>query len=119
LGVTGSEVNLAIAEANNLDTQMGAYIDEVVPNGPADKAGLRGSTDIRQIRGLEVDAGGDVIVELDGKPIPDFDTLLTEILKRKPGDTVRLVVLREGERREVDLTLEPRPDDFEDPFSPN
>jgi len=109
LGVSGGSVNLSIAKANNLSVQQGAYIDSVTEGGPAAKAGLRGSTGTRSVDGIDVPTGGDVIVAIDDTPVTDFDTLLVEVASRKPGDQVRLTVLRGGQRRQVTVTLGERP----------
>lgn len=105
LGVSGTKVNLAIMRANNLDTQQGAYIALVCSGGPADKAGLRGSRVEDQF------VGGDVVVEADGQPIADFSDLLNEVAFRKPGDRMTLTILRNGQRRQVSVTLAERQPD--------
>jgi len=109
LGVSGGSVNLSIVKANNLSVQEGAYIDSVTANGPAAKAGLRGSSGTRSVDGVDVPTGGDVIVAIDNTPITDFDTLLVEVASHKPGDQVRLTVLRGGQRQQVTVTLGERP----------
>lgn len=113
LGVTGRSVNLAIMRANQLQNQHGAYIDEIVSGGPADAAGLRGSSGTRQVNGLDVPVGGDVVIEVDGRPMVNFDAMLGEIASRTPGETVRLTVLRNGTPVQVDVILEPRPANFD------
>jgi len=112
LGVTGGSVNLLIMEANELGSQQGAYIDGVVPDGPADKAGLRGSSGTVRIDGVSVPVGGDVIAAVDGKPVANFDELLLETAMRKPGDEMQLTVIREGRRLEITVTLAARPADL-------
>jgi 2-alkenal reductase len=97
LGVTGGSLNLSIEQANNLNTQQGAYIDSIEPNGPADKAGLRGSTGEQNVGGLPVPVGGDVVIAADGKPINNFDDLLVSTAYKKPGDTMVLTILRGGQ----------------------
>jgi len=109
LGVSGTDVSLLVQEANDLETQEGAYIDEVVENGPAVEAGLQGSTGQRRILGQVMPVGGDVIIEADGEPIEDFTNLLTSVAFRQPGDTVDLIVLRDGRQRQVTVELAERP----------
>lgn len=113
LGVSGVSVNLLLQQANNLDTQRGAYIDEVVSGGPADEAGLRGSTGTTDIQGITVPVGGDVVVEADGEPINTFDDLLLKISQQNPGDQMNLTVLRNGERMQFEVVLEARPQNFQ------
>jgi 2-alkenal reductase len=109
LGVRGGSVNLVIAEANNLSINRGAYIHAVTSGGPADKAGMQGSTGSAEVNGFEVPVGGDVVVEADGEPIADFSALLVHISDRIPGDVVELIVLRDGQRQQITVELEPRP----------
>jgi 2-alkenal reductase len=109
LGVRGDAVSLLVAEANGLDTQFGAYIHEVVPGGPAEAAGLRGSTGVVPVDGVPVPVGGDVVVEANGEPVIDFADLLVDIAFAHPGDDLTLTILRAGEREQVTVTLAPRP----------
>lgn len=109
LGVEGSDVNLAIMQANNLASQYGAYINNVVPGGPAAQAGLRGSTGARSVNGLAVPVGGDIVIEVDGRPMATFDDLLGEVAFRLPGEQIVLTVLRNNQPQQVTVTLAPRP----------
>jgi S1-C subfamily serine protease len=97
-------------EANNLETQLGAYITDVVPGGPAEEAGLRGTSRFQQVDGLEVPIGGDIVIEADGQTIIDFASLLISTSFKNPGETMNLTILRNGQRQEVVVTLEPRPE---------
>jgi len=112
LGVRGDSLNLLLMQANGLDTQQGAYIHVVVSDGPADKAGLRGSSGVKQIKGFEIPAGGDVVIEADGRPVVDFSDLLVYIAFKSPGDKIELTILRDGARQQVTVILAPRPSSF-------
>jgi len=109
LGVEGASLNLIFQQANDLETQQGAYIISVTPGGPADQAGLQGSSGTRQVDGLDVPVGGDVVIAADGERILDFDDLLTVIASRSPGDTLELTIIRDGSEHQISVTLEPRP----------
>jgi S1-C subfamily serine protease len=109
LGVQGGSVNLLIQQANDLPTQQGAYIDHVEPGGPAEKAGLRGSTRSTQINGLDVPVGGDVVVEADGDQIANFSDLLVHTAFKEVGASMQLTIIRGGKRQEVTVELAPRP----------
>ncbi len=103
-----SELSLREIEALGLERYTGAYVIEVVPGSPADKAGLRGGSRPTDIEGLK--AGGDLIIAIDGFPVQRFDDLLRYLLNNtSPGDTVELTILRDGEEMTVDLTLGKRP----------
>ncbi|MBK7918204.1 MAG: PDZ domain-containing protein [Chloroflexi bacterium] len=111
IGISGREMNRALAEAMNLDAnQHGVLVVEVVPNGPSDKAGVRGSNSEVTIDGFQVMVGGDIIVGIDDQPVNEFDNLLSYIVQKTAvGDTINLTVLRNGEQIQVPVTLEARP----------
>ncbi len=109
LGITGGPVGLFIQEANNLPNQNGAYVDSVV-GGPAQQAGLRGSTGTTSVLGLSgVPTGGDVIIAIDGTQIVDYSQLQLIISQHQPGDAITLTILRNGQEQQIDLTLQARP----------
>ena len=109
MGVSGTSVDLSLQQANDLPTQDGAYIVEVVSGSPAESAGLRGSTSVQQVNGVAQPVGGDVILAIDGNPVVDFSDLLVTVAFHNPGDTVELTVLRDGQQITVPVTLAPRP----------
>lgn len=113
LGIAGGSVGLLLQEANKLPTQKGAYISQVVPAGPAEKAGLRGSSGETTVNGLPVETQGDVVVQVDNQPVSAFDDLLAYIAFKAPGDKVTLTVLRGGQRQQIPVTLASRPADFQ------
>jgi S1-C subfamily serine protease len=53
--------------------------------------------------------GGDVITRIDQSEVKDADDLIKHIRERKPGDVVVLKVLRDGQFKEVKITLQERP----------
>lgn len=110
LGVAGRSVNPPLVEAMDLSVNKGAYISEVVENGPSYKAGLQGATRETQVDGRLVEVGGDVIVAINGEPVNSFEDLLIYIaLETNPGDEVILTVLSEGKSSEISVTLGTRP----------
>jgi S1-C subfamily serine protease len=112
LGVTGGSVNLLLQEANELNTEEGAYIASVEKNGPAEKAGLRGTTGEQSILGQNIPVGGDVVIEADGQSIRDFADLLTHVAFKQPGDSITLTVLRDGKQQQVTVQLAARPENL-------
>lgn len=109
LGVSGVAVDLTVMAANNLQEQRGAYIHTVISGSPADQAGLQGSQTTVDVNGVEVPAGGDVVIAANGQPVRNFDELLNTVVFSRPGDQIVLTILRAGEQLEVPVTLEPRP----------
>jgi S1-C subfamily serine protease len=113
LGVTGGSVNLLIMQANNLDTQQGAYIHQVVSGGPAAQAGLQGTTGTTEVDGIETFVGGDVVIAIDGRQVNDWSDLLVDIAFHQVGDQVELTILRDGQRQTVQVTLQARPENVQ------
>lgn len=109
LGISSrSDLTLAEIEALGLKTYTGAYVASVTPGGPADKAGIRGGSKPTSVQTVE--AGGDVITAIDGRPVTSFDDMLSYLITNKsPGDNVVLTVLRDGQTQDVTVTLGKRP----------
>jgi S1-C subfamily serine protease len=109
LGISSSsELGVADIEALGLSTFTGAYVLTVTPGGPADQAGIRAGDQPTSIEGLS--AGGDLITAIDGRPVRNFDDLLSYLITNKsPGDNVVLTVLRDGQSVDVTVTLDARP----------
>lgn len=106
MGILAGTLTPQLAEAMDLPAdQQGVLIGEVVGGSPAEEAGLQGSTTTAEINGQEVLVGGDVIVAVDGHPIPDMQTLQQFLTQYMPGDEITVTVLRDGEEVELELTL--------------
>ncbi len=105
---TASDLSLETIEQLGLPRTTGVYIVQVVPDSPADKAGLRGAT-----HGGDFEApprGGDLIIAVDGQPVRDFNEMLAYLFYNKhPGDRVVFTVLRNGKELEIPLILGKRP----------
>jgi len=93
----GAMVDRVMARALGLDVNYGVVVGEVVSGGPAERAGI---------------AEGDVLLRMDGEPIRDWSQFRLGIAHKDPGTRVRFEVFRDGERMEITLTLEERPDDI-------
>ena len=91
------------AAATNL---KGIYIDTITKNGPADKAGVHGST----IDQYSKKHAGDVIIGVDGHNIVRIDDLISYIDQHKSvGDNITLTVYRNGHAIDLNATLTSRP----------
>jgi S1-C subfamily serine protease len=86
LGVTTQDVNPSLALQFGLPVQSGALVLDVVPGGPAGRAGI---------------GQGDVIVGLDGEDVTDSTSLRELILSHRPGDRVAIGVVTEGGQTET------------------
>ena len=106
LGISGMDINPAVAKALSLPTGEGVMIAQVAPNGPAARAGLRGSQRRVRVGNYLVNVGGDIIQTLDGEKIATVDDLTAFLDERKKvGDEVRVDVLRDGKPHAVTVRL--------------
>ena len=109
LGVSTQGIWPQLADELGLDVETGALIAEIVEGGPADDAGLKGSDDQRTFQGTQIDTGGDVIIAVDGNRLERESDLAELISRQRPGQTVQVEVIRDGERQTIEVELEPRP----------
>jgi len=110
LGISGRDLSLDLIEAMDLPVQHGAVVISVTPDSPADKAGLRGSSETVEERGLELEIGGDVIIAIDGQPVRVFDDIVVYLLRStEVGQKVTLTIIRDGREQSVQVTLAERP----------
>jgi putative serine protease PepD len=109
MGVSLYPLTPGVAKALGLSTERGALIVEVVKGGPAHRAGLRGGSKMVQVGNAVIPAGGDVVTALEGAPVASSEELIRAIRKQRPGDQVRLRVLRDGKSQDVALVLGERP----------
>jgi 2-alkenal reductase len=116
LGVRGSGLDLALIKAMGIPVEKGAYLWQVIDQGPAAKAGLVGADKTADYEGRTVDVGGDVVTAIDGQTVESFDDLLVYVsLNGTPGQEVTLKIWRDGEFKDVVVTLEKRPDQVQQP----
>ena len=95
MGVSIQDINPALAEQFGLlPDQHGALISDVMPDSPADKAGLK---------------GGDVVLEFNGKTVPSSNRLQYEVADTAPGTAVPVKILRNGKEQTIQLTVRELP----------
>jgi 2-alkenal reductase len=113
LGITGRDLDRETALAMDLPAdQRGALVIEVTEGGPAEAAGLLGADETVTLEGAQFQIGGDVITAIESQPVRSIDDLIVHLVKEtRPGDRVTLTVLRDGEEREIEVTLGERPRD--------
>jgi S1-C subfamily serine protease len=109
LGVSSQEVWPQLADHLGLDSDTGVLLSKVIDGGPADDAGLQGGSDRITFQGFPVDSGGDLIVAVDGEQLVANQDLAELIARHRPGETVTLDLIRDGERQQVDVVLGTRP----------
>ena len=110
IGISGGSVTPALAKALKLPVEKGVLVNEVVKGGPADKAGVEGGDTQATIEGANVTLGGDIITEVDGKPISSMEDVINAVNSAQPGDKMELTLLRgDNETKHVTVTLGIRP----------
>ncbi len=81
----------------------GVAVLRVTPGSPAERAGLRG---VRSSQGGSNIIPGDIIVAVNGTPVESVARLLGRLDEHRVGEQVRLTVVRDGDKVDVDVTLE-------------
>jgi serine protease Do len=95
MGVSIQDINSSLAEQFGLlPDQHGALISDVMPDSPADKAGLK---------------SGDIVLEFNGKAVPGSNRLQYEVASTAPGATVPVKILRDGKEQTIQLTVRELP----------
>lgn len=90
LGIVGQDIDSGLADAMDLDASQGAFVSEVSPESAAEKGGIQ---------------AGDIITEINGKPVVSFLGLRAKIASRGAGAKLELTVLRKGKREKINVVL--------------
>jgi S1-C subfamily serine protease len=109
LGVATAAVYPQLADRLDLPVEHGALVQEVTEGGPADEAGLRAGEDTVRFQEREFTTGGDIVSHVAGRRVREENDLAAALLAFSPGQTVRLDVLRDGDRKRIDVKLGERP----------
>lgn len=105
LGVTMFPLTPGLARELGLKCDRGAMIVKVIRDGPSDRAGLRGGNRILYVGNAMIPVGGDIIAAIEDTNIYSPEELIRHLYKYRPGDRVRLKILRDGDFIEVTVTL--------------
>lgn len=107
IGIRMTSIDLAFQQEMGLPQATGAYVTDVTPNSPAQRAGLIASG-FNDTIGLI--PGGDLVIAVDGQPVNSPDDLISFLVfNAEVGQTITLTVIRDGQQIEVPLTLSERP----------
>lgn len=110
LGISGLSISSIVAESLDLPVEQGILLQEVVDDGPADRAGLRGFDPQAAVDGEPSSGNGDIIVAIDGVEVGDMDDLIVYLAATAVGQTVQLDIIREGANQRVEVILDERPE---------
>jgi len=94
IGVEIQEITPELAESFKLPKNQGAIIAGVMKGGPADKGGIK---------------PGDVLMEIEDKPVTDSAAMLNLIAQLAPGSAAKMKILREGKPQDLSVAIGTRP----------
>jgi S1-C subfamily serine protease len=117
LGISGADITPEVARALNLPVDQGVLVEQVLGNGPADDAGIKGPTGEATVAGQTIPIGGDIITKIDGKAVTGMDDLISVVNEHKPGDEITLTVWSNGQQKDVTVKLGDRPSNVQDSSS--
>jgi len=110
VGISGRDIDPDLADVLHLKDARGFMVINVLEDSPAEKAGLRGTTETREVDGIRYQLGGDIILSVDGKTVRKIDDILIHLQREKSvGDEMLLQILRDGKVTDVIITLSERP----------
>jgi S1-C subfamily serine protease len=109
LGVTTARIYPQLARRYKLPVSKGAWVQDVVPGGPAAKAGVHAGTHPGRFQARTITDGGDIITAVNDHPLDDDAALGVALLHLAPGDEIVLRVYRDGQPRDIHVTLGKRP----------
>jgi S1-C subfamily serine protease len=83
----------------------GLLVLEVEDGSAADAAGIRGATRTAIVGNYEIPVGGDLIMTIDGEQVDSRDALTRHMNRKRPGDSMELVIYRGGRRMKLTVRL--------------
>ncbi|MGH3003220.1 MAG: S1C family serine protease, partial [Gaiellaceae bacterium] len=105
LGIETTQLTTQLARLFNLPTHTGLLVAHVTKGSGAEKAGLKGGTTGVVVGGVTYRLGGDIIVGIDGRRIQTYEQLRDAVAQKRPGDKVKLQVMRQSSKKTVTVTL--------------
>ena len=110
LGIGSADMSYALAQKQGTNVTYGALIEQVVPGGPASRAGLRAGNTMVTLEGTQYVIGGDIIVSLNRTKIVNTDALSTYLEGHAlAGQTIQVGIIRSGSFQTVSVVLGTRP----------
>jgi len=107
LGISGLlPIGPELADQMGLAADAGVLIQQVVPGGAADRAGLHGGHERAYLGNTPIFIGGDLIVEIDGQDIETIQDIQNVLDNHHSGDTVKVTVYRGRQRLTLNVTLD-------------
>ncbi len=104
-GVSGYTIDEMLAAYLDLPVQKGILVVEVEDGSTADDAGIRGANQTVILRNRRIFIGGDIITQVDERPVPTFEELRLALEPKRPGDNVTIVFYRNDTETIQTVTL--------------
>jgi serine protease Do len=109
LGMQGRAVDAALGSVVRMPITAGYLVEVVFDGSPADEAGIRGGNLAVVVQGEEYLLGGDIVTAIQGTPIRSHQDYVAKVRTLKPGQRVRVTLMREGQSRDISLHVGERP----------
>jgi S1-C subfamily serine protease len=109
LGVSSVPLYPQLVKRFDLPVDKGAWVQEVQPGTPADRAGIKGGRGNTRFQIQSYAQGGDIITKVEGKEIQDANDLSAAVAQFQPGQEVTVEVHRGGETKDIKVKLGERP----------
>ncbi len=105
LDIVPVQLSQGIVEYDSLKVSKGLLVSQIVPGGRADQAGLKAGTTPVRYGASVIYLGGDVITEINGVSVSDYNDLFTALSNTRPGDVVPVAVYRNGSTIRLQIVL--------------
>ena len=109
IGVRIAEITPDLTKVAKLPVSHGLLVVRVTPGSGAAKAGLEAGTTEVTVSGQTYELGGDIIVGADGKRVNNAGDLRDAVARKRPGDTMKLEIYRNGKKQTVEVKLGRQP----------
>jgi serine protease Do len=109
LGLQGRAVETPLGAIVRMPITPGYLVEIVLEGSPADQAGVRGGSIAVVVQGEEYLLGGDIVTAIQGTPIRTHQDYVAKVRTLKPGQRVKISLMRDGQPREISLTVTERP----------
>jgi S1-C subfamily serine protease len=105
LGISGYAVNEDLAAALELPVKSGVLVARVDRGSSMDNAGIRGASQIALLYNQRILIGGDIITQINGKPVASMEEMRLAVEGKKPGETIQVTLYRRNARMQVTVDL--------------
>jgi len=105
LGIVSLPIDANLAEQIGFPVDRGVLIQRTLPNGAAERAGLRGGNQVAAYGNMQIYLGGDLIVGIDDQEVQDTQDISDIMNRHQTGDTVTVTFYRQRHKMTTKVTL--------------